>query len=468
MEYFLKKCTGNEMISKNTSKWKRLLQRLKLRECILWLIFLAVVSVSCRAVSPALKSAFFSNGAAWHWNFFLFSMMFSCGYFVFLLISALFAPKWHEVYTSETLPECTVLVPAYNEGKHVFDTLTALLASDYPPEKLHITAINDGSQDDTYFWIMQAQQRSPRISVIDLKKNMGKKYALYQGMINAEGDIIVTVDSDSIVRRDTLRQLVQPFADIRIGAVAGSITAKHRERNWHVRLLDVMLIFGCDFLRRAQSSSGNVFCAPGALSGYRKSAVLPVAPIWLEQTFMGKPAHIGEDRAIATLLLRHNHRVVYQPQAKAETCLPTNYRSVCRMLLRWTRSDIRENILMIPFVWKWILKPAPRSLILFIHWIALFINMLLPLIYIPAGLYGLLITKNMGTYLAFFCAASALWSIIPATIYICKKHSFRQTIWAFMFGFYVMLALSWINIYSVFTINNSNWLTRNLTPAGKT
>jgi len=55
-----------------------------------------------------------------------------------------------------------------------------------------------------------------------------------------------------------------------------------------------------------------------------------------------------------------------------------------------------------------------------------------------------------------------------ATIYICKKHSFRQTIWAFMFGFYVMLALSWINIYSVFTINNSNWLTRNLTPAGKT
>jgi cell division protein FtsZ len=117
-------------------------------------------------------------------------------------------------------------------------------------------------------------------------------------MKKAKGEFIATVDSDSIVEKTTLKKLVQPFANKKIGAVAGTITGKNCATNSHVCMLDVMLIFGCEFLRKAQSVTGNVFCTPGALSCYRKSAILPVIDQWLGQTFLGVEARIGEDRAI--------------------------------------------------------------------------------------------------------------------------------------------------------------------------
>ena len=94
----------------------------------------------------------------------------------------------------------------------------------------------------------------------------GGNAALYLGMKRAQSEVIATVDSDSIVEKNTLRNLVQPFVDSRVGAVAGTITGKRQSTNTHVCILDVMLIFGCEFLRKAQSVTGNVFCTPGALS----------------------------------------------------------------------------------------------------------------------------------------------------------------------------------------------------------
>ncbi len=389
-------------------------------------------------------------------------LIFSLAYFLFLLFSVFFYREWKNFYDDSDLPSCTVLIPAYNEGKHVFKTIISVLESVYPDGKLKIIAINDGSRDDTLFWLRKAEKISGKISIIDLEKNQGKKHALYLGINRADSEVIVTVDSDSVIKRDTLKKIVQPFADDRIGAVAGIITGKKKSLCFHVKLLDVMLIFGCEFLRRAQSITGNVFCTPGALSAYRKSAVVPVIDEWLQQEFCGSPARIGEDRAIATLLLREGHRIVHQNQALAETCLPVTYCGVCKMLLRWVRSDIRENILMMPFVLKNLSHPSRRSLNLFIHWLMLSLNMYLPLLFFPVGIYCLCITGEITCNFAIIFLSAVLWSIIPAIVYYRWKRSLRESVWAFLFGFYSLLCLSWINIWAVFTINNSNWLTREI------
>lgn len=444
----------------------RLIREIHLREFFLWLIFLTLLYLSGIALFSRFENPSETVFARpWQWYLFISSLCFSVSYFLFLLISSFFDRKWDMVYTDETLPSCTVLVPAYNEGRHVYDTIMSLLSSDYPVAKLNITAINDGSVDDTLQWLQKAQKNSGCVTVIDLKTNQGKKHALHLGMTRSASDVIVTVDSDSIVRKDTLRQIVQPFCDERVGAVAGSIAGKHSERNVHVRLLDVMLVFGCEFLRKAQSASGNVFCTPGALSAYRRTAVLPLIDQWLDQTFMGQPARIGEDRAIATLLLCSGHRIVHQARAKAETCLPDTYRGVCKMLIRWTRSDIRENIVMCSFVLKQMKKFSLRSVNLFVHWSALFINMLLPFVFLPVGIYCLVTGHNVFFQLAFIYASAAMWSLIPAVVYIRQKESLLETIWAFGFGLYSLLAISWISIYSLFTLHNSNWLTRELKKA---
>lgn len=437
-------------------------QTKKVWEIFLWLIFLMLLGISVFIFLPVFDDPDILMKSSWQWYCLFGTLAFTVGYFLFLLFSALFVRCWGTVFTDDTLPVCTVLVPAYNEDSHVYDTISSLLASDYPAEKLRITAINDGSADDTLYYLNKAKTLSPQITVIDLKKNQGKKHALYLGMKQSAGDIIVTVDSDTIVRKDTLRQIVQPFLLENVGAVAGSITGKDNDCNWHVRVLDVMLVFGCEFLRKAQSASGNVFCTPGALSAYRRSVIIPLIDQWLDQRFWGKPARIGEDRAIATLILCSGFQIVHQPLAMAETNLPRTYYGACKMLIRWTRSDIRENIIMSRFVLRQMKFFSLRSLSLFVHWFALFVNMLLPFVFIPVGIFCLATGDHIIFQLSFIYVSAALWSLIPAIIFIRQKKSLLHTIWAFVFGLYNLLALSWIIVYSVFTLHNSNWLTREL------
>ena len=63
---------------------------------------------------------------------------------------------------------------------------------------------------------------------------------------------------------------------------------------------------------------------------------------------------------------------------------------------------------------------------------------------------------------ALFLAANVLWSIFPALIYWHRKRSFLRMIWALVFGFYSQFALFWIGIYSLLTMRDSRWLTREI------
>lgn len=75
-------------------------------------------------------------------------------------------------YPDTKLPTCGVIVPAYNEGRQVLETLRSIAQSDYPEEKLKIVVIDDGSKDDTWRWIRTAVQEMPnRITHIRLSSN---------------------------------------------------------------------------------------------------------------------------------------------------------------------------------------------------------------------------------------------------------------------------------------------------------
>lgn len=396
----------------------------------------------------------------WFEYIFMGSMLISVGYFVFLALSALTYKTETAIPEKEALPFCTVLVPAYNEGKHVADTLKSLLHTDYPAEKFEIIAINDGSRDDTLFWIRDAAENSGgRVKYIDLKTNGGKKHALYMGMKQAQGEFIVTVDSDSLVKEDAISKLMIPFRNEKIGAVAGNIRGKTGDRNFYMQMMDVLLIFGCEFLRGGQSVTGNVFCTPGALSAYRKKSILPLLEEWLSQQFLGVPSTIGEDRAIATLLRREGYRIVHQKDALAETCLPGTYVGLIKMLIRWTRSDIRENFLMTGTVFKNLLSCSWQDISYFIHWISIFLNMFLPFVFLPAVVISLCVSESLLYFLAILFISVLIWSLLPAIIY-GKERGICKVARAFIFGFFTLLFLSWMPIYSLFTMRNSKWLTR--------
>ena len=104
---------------------------------------------------------------------------------------------------------------------------------------------------------------------------------------------------------------------------------------------------------------GFVLCTPGALSAYRKKAIEPILEHWLHQKFAGQDATIGEDRAMTNLILAQGYHVNFQKKAIVYTNTPITYHTLHKMFTRWSRSNVRETIMMNKFIFLEKLNLSP-------------------------------------------------------------------------------------------------------------
>jgi len=297
-------------------------------------------------------------------------------------------------------PRLTVVIPAYNEGAMVEETIASVAAARYPHERLQIIAIDDGSTDDTWHHIRHAALRFPGlVTAVRLPANQGKRGALAEGFRRAGGEVIVTVDSDSIVERGALLAIVGPFRDPRVGAVAGKVAVHNRMASLIPRMLHVRFILSFDYLRSAQSVFRTVYCCPGALAAYRASVVRQVLPQWERQEFLGATCTYGEDRALTNDILASGYDTVYQRSAVVHTVVPETYSKLCRMFLRWDRSYIREEFRFARIVWS---RPLwSRALALYESTIT---NLRYPVGYAAIALWAMNAVKDPGSILRMLLA----------------------------------------------------------------
>lgn len=359
--------------------------------------------------------------------------------------------------SDEALPMVTVIVPAFNEGKLVWQTLKSLAASNYPAEKLELLAIDDGSQDDTWAWMQQAKSMlGNRVSIYQQPKNMGKRHALYRGFKLGKGQVFVTVDSDSLVKTDTLRNLVSPFIhNQNCGAVAGNVRVLNTQKSMIPKMLNVSFAFSFEFIRSAQSVLKTVLCTPGALSAYRRDAVFNCLEAWMNQTFMGQRSDIGEDRAMTNMILKQGLDVQFQSNALVLTDTPEKYKNLYKMFIRWERSNVRENIMMSKFAFSNFRngsKVGPRFLLVN-QWLRI----------LTAYPFTLLMLASLAIspilFMTTLLVSILLFSSIPA-VFFALKHGFTQAIWAYTYGIFYAFALFWITPYAIATANRRGWLTR--------
>jgi hyaluronan synthase len=257
-----------------------------------------------------------------------------------------------EPVTMDEAPSLTVIIPAYNEGAMVLHSIESVVKARYPRERLEVLVVDDGSKDDTWKYIQEAAVRYPEVVVaIRLPENQGMRAALAVGFESARSEILVTLDSDSVIDPDSLLALAGPFRDRRVGAVAGKVKVYNRHQALIPRMLHVRYIVAFDLFRAAESGYGTVYCCPGALTAYRASIVRRVLKQWLEQTFLGARCTAGEDRALTNLVLSCGFDTVYQRSAVVHTLAPVSYAKLCRMFLRWDRSYVREELYFLRVVW---------------------------------------------------------------------------------------------------------------------
>ena len=384
--------------------------------------------------------------------------LFKAFYFAFMLVRY-FRYRPIASVSDQDLPTVTIIVPAYNEGKQVWATLHSLAKSSYPAGKLQVISIDDGSKDDTWQWMLKAKaELGDRVEIYQQPKNMGKRHALYRGFNLGTGEVFVTVDSDSEVDADTLRNLVSPFVtNPQCGAVAGNIRVLNNKKEILPKMLDVSFVLSFEFIRSAESTLNTVLCTPGALAAYRSEAVFNCLDAWINQTFMGQPSDIGEDRAMTNMILRQGYHVLFQRNAYAYTNVPERYRGLHKMFTRWGRSNVRENIEMGKYVFTDFRRGSKAGARLLFVGQAIRILMCYPLL--------IMMFYFMVTHPLLFLSSTLLSILVVSTfpvIFYARRYRLSESFWAYSYSILYTFGLFWITPYAIATANRRGWLTRNI------
>jgi cellulose synthase/poly-beta-1,6-N-acetylglucosamine synthase-like glycosyltransferase/peptidoglycan/xylan/chitin deacetylase (PgdA/CDA1 family) len=251
-----------------------------------------------------------------------------------LLLSALHARRvrrkdfrWGPAPVTEPV---SVLVPAYNEAKCIENTVRSLMASEHPVEVL---VVDDGSSDGTARIVEDLLL--PNVRVVR-QHNAGKPAALNRGLANARHDIVVMMDGDTVFEPATVRELVQPFADPSVGAVAGNAKVGNRDSligAWQ----HIEYVMGFNLDRRMYDILGCMPTIPGAVGAFRRSA--------LERVGGMSDDTLAEDTDITMALHRDGWRVVYAEKARAWTEAPESVQQLWSQRYRWSYGTMQA-------IWK--------------------------------------------------------------------------------------------------------------------
>ncbi|KAM5387504.1 hypothetical protein ACJA88_001856 [Fusarium oxysporum] len=251
----------------------------------------------------------------------------------------------------DKLPFISIVIPVYNESEFVKNSIKSIELSDYPKDRIELIVIDDGSTDDTWEHVNKAAG-SVSICGITLRLlqhavNMGKRKAIQSGFATALGSIIISLDSDSVVEKGALRNIVSPLMrDPSIGAVAGHLAVLNISshsifsfRSLLPRLLDIVFDHIGNLPRSALSAEGFVTILPGAFSAFRADAVQSHIDRLCASTFLGSPLKHGEDMELAYRILCDGWRTVYQSNAVVHTMAPETLEKALLMFSRWERTN---------------------------------------------------------------------------------------------------------------------------------
>ncbi|MFI5932766.1 bifunctional polysaccharide deacetylase/glycosyltransferase family 2 protein [Actinoplanes sp. NPDC051494] len=216
----------------------------------------------------------------------------------------------------------SVIVPAYNEKEGIEAAVRSLAGGDYPA--IEVVVVDDGSTDGTAAIVERLGL--PNVRVVRVP-NGGKSNALNTGIALARSELIVTVDGDTIFEPDSIRMLVQPFADPSVGAVAGNVKVGNRSSlvaSWQ----HIEYVIGFNLDRRLYEVLNCMPTVPGAIGAFRRAALARVGGISDET--------LAEDTDVTMAMCRDGWRVVYEERARAWTEAPATMEQLYRQRYRWS------------------------------------------------------------------------------------------------------------------------------------
>ncbi|MGF6953659.1 cellulose synthase/poly-beta-1,6-N-acetylglucosamine synthase-like glycosyltransferase/spore germination protein YaaH/peptidoglycan/xylan/chitin deacetylase (PgdA/CDA1 family) [Neobacillus sp. B4I6] len=226
-------------------------------------------------------------------------------------------------------PSVSVVIAAYNEEKVICKTVDSILSSDYPA--FEVLIIDDGSKDDTAGVVQETYAKHPLIRLIK-KTNGGKSSAVNLGFKEANGEIVVALDADTLIAENAISLLVNHFKNEKVAAVSGNVKVGNKGNlltNWQ----HIEYVTGFNLERRAFAALNCITVVPGAIGAWRKTAV-EEAGYFQEDT-------LAEDTDITLTLLRQGKKIEFEEKAYAFTEVPEDIKSLAKQRYRWVYGTLQ-------------------------------------------------------------------------------------------------------------------------------
>ena len=352
----------------------------------------------------------------------------------------------------------TVNVPVYNEEPVVLDrVLYALFAQSRLPDRIQV--VDDGSTKEDYtevrdYWLAHS---APGVDFTWVRQeNQGKKRAQARTFRGDDADVFVTLDSDTTLERDALREGIKPFANPRVYSVAGLELAWNHDCNLLTRIKSVNALVWQFVTCSAQHVlGGSVLVNRGTFALYRGNMIRETLDAYIGERFLGRPVMLADDTML-TLFALGRGRAVQQPNAVCYAMYPETLSHTMRQWLRWMRGTSLRTLWRIRYLtpksWGW--------------WYTILITWgYLAFMSVFAAVLIDWPSSRLFAITALYISAGWTW-IVASRIFVLRRsdQTWLQTAEAF---FLVPIALLWMTIvlrpvrlYGTLTMGRQGWVTR--------
>lgn len=177
-------------------------------------------------------------------------------------------------------PTVSVLMPCYNGGKTVYETIESISKSNYPNDAFEVIAQDDCSVDDSYDWMLKAQHDFTNIRVRTDRNevNRGKARSVCNALQHSTAEIIISIDSDCIFHPDAIRELTACFREPGIGSVGGRVGVRNPNDSVITAIQTVIYYSAFQLYKIPENWTRSICCISGCLFAIRRELLLAIEP----------------------------------------------------------------------------------------------------------------------------------------------------------------------------------------------
>jgi len=227
----------------------------------------------------------------------------------------------------QSLPDCTLVVAAYNEEDFITEKIENTLALEYPDGLLKLLFVTDGSFDNT----PEIISLYPQILLLHENERKGKVAALHRAMEQVNTEIVIFTDANTLLNRDALIKIARHYSDKIVGAVAGEKRIQGEERSDAGTAGEGFYWRYESTLKKWDSELYSVTGAAGELFSIRRNLYEPVQSDTILDDFM-----------ISMLIAAKGYRIIYEPAAYALETASENIHEELKRKIRIAAGGIQS------------------------------------------------------------------------------------------------------------------------------